>query len=83
MQILRDSPRTDASPAPSAHSLADRMAVTEQDMLANALKANGYKRTATAEALGISRVGLYKKMKKYGLLNLSAKKERQTEKASA
>jgi len=83
MQMALAASRPDALPAPSAHSLADRMAVTEQDMLANALKANGYKRTATAEALGISRVGLYKKMKKYGLLSLSAKKERQVEKASA
>ncbi|MCH9789761.1 MAG: hypothetical protein K0U82_03000, partial [Planctomycetes bacterium] len=28
----------------------------------------GYRKTATAKALGISRVGLYKKMRKYGML---------------
>jgi transcriptional regulator with PAS, ATPase and Fis domain len=37
-------------------------------MLARALEEHGQNRTATAKALGISRVGLYKKMKKYGML---------------
>ena len=37
--------------------------------LEDALRAHGFRRTATAQALGISRVGLYKKMKKYGLLS--------------
>lgn len=50
-------------------SLSARVAVTEQEILEAALRANGYRRTATAQALGISRVGLYKKMRKYGLLN--------------
>ncbi len=49
-------------------SLADRVAVTEQQILEEVLKAHDYKRSAAAEALGISRVGLYKKMRKYGML---------------
>lgn len=49
-------------------TLFERVASTEQEILEAALRANGNKRTQTAQALGISRVGLYKKMKKYGLL---------------
>lgn len=51
-----------------AASLSERVASTEQEILEAALRANGYRRTATAQALGISRVGLYKKMRKYGML---------------
>lgn len=50
-------------------TLSEKVASSEQEILEQALQANDYKRTATAEALGISRVGLYKKMKKYGMLN--------------
>ena len=59
-----------ASPDSNADSdtLAGKMALSERDLLEEALAANHNKRTATAQALGISRVGLYKKMKKYGLL---------------
>ena len=55
-------------------TLFDRVADNERGILEQALRENNYKRTATAEALGISRVGLYKKMKKYGLLDLKASK---------
>lgn len=50
-------------------TLSQRVATDEQRILEQALKENGYHRTATARALGISRVGLYKKMKRYGLLD--------------
>ena len=36
-------------------------------MIEQALRENGQNRTATAKALGLSRVGLYKKMKKLGM----------------
>lgn len=49
-------------------SLAERVALNEQDILQEALQANDNSRTATAKALGISRVGLYKKMRKYNML---------------
>ncbi len=49
-------------------TLADRVADTERVMLLEALKANGNNRTKTARSLGISRVGLYKKMRRLGLL---------------
>jgi len=61
-----------ASASPSGRqetaSLSEQVAMTEQEILEAALRANGYRRNATAQALGISRVGLYKKMRKYGLL---------------
>lgn len=53
----------------SEWSLSDRVARTERQMLDEALRANNHKRTATAKALGLSRVGLYKKMRKYGMLD--------------
>ena len=37
-------------------------------MIQRALANNGYSRSRAAAALGISRVTLYKKMKKYGLM---------------
>jgi len=52
----------------SGSTLSERVASSEQDMLVRALEEHGHNRTATARALGISRVGLYKKMKKYGML---------------
>jgi len=49
-------------------SLADRVARNEREILRDALQMHQYSRTATAKALGISRVGLYKKMRKYDML---------------
>ncbi|HAW26781.1 sigma 54-interacting transcriptional regulator [Gimesia maris] len=49
-------------------SLADQVAISEKHLLQKSLSENGYRKTATAKALGISRVGLYKKMRKYGML---------------
>ena len=53
-------------------TIFDRVADNEKGILEQALRENDFKRTKTAEALGISRVGLYKKMKKYDLLSLKA-----------
>jgi DNA-binding NtrC family response regulator len=55
---------------PNAHSqkLFDRVMRSEREILEEALRANGYRRAATARALGISRVGLYKKLRKHGLM---------------
>jgi transcriptional regulator with PAS, ATPase and Fis domain len=52
----------------SGTTLSDKVANTEQELLTKALEEHGNNRTATAKALGISRVGLYKKMKKYGMI---------------
>ena len=45
-----------------------RRKAKERAMLEWALEENNQNRTATARALGISRVGLYKKMKKHGMI---------------
>lgn len=48
-------------------SLAMQVARSERELLMQALQANGNNRTRTAKALGISRVGLYKKLRRHGL----------------
>jgi transcriptional regulator with PAS, ATPase and Fis domain len=49
-------------------TLAEKVAANERAMLEKALQENNNNRTATAKALGISRVGLYKKMKRHELI---------------
>jgi DNA-binding NtrC family response regulator len=49
-------------------TLESQRCVTERSAIERALASNGFSRTRTAEMLGISRVTLYKKMKKHGLL---------------
>jgi len=49
-------------------SLAERVARNERKILEEELQIHNQCRTTTAKSLGISRVGLYKKMKKYGML---------------
>lgn len=62
----------DEKPAPQKvkvkQTLADQVAQSEHDLLIEALSANENNRTRTAKALGISRVGLYKKLRKHGLV---------------
>ena len=49
-------------------SLENRIEVTEKDIIEQALLNNNFSRTNTAKHLGISRVTLYNKMRKYGIL---------------
>lgn len=49
-------------------SLSDQVARNERELLMNALRQHDNNRTQTAKALGISRVGLYKKLRKHHLL---------------
>lgn len=49
-------------------SLGNRIEVTEKDIIEQALLNNSFSRTNTAKHLGISRVTLYNKMRKYGIL---------------
>ena len=66
--VLRAQHEADSQPAVEhGWSLADRIAVSERELVEQALKANGHNRTRTAKALGISRVGLYKKLRRLGL----------------
>ncbi len=57
------------SEAASNDSLIYRVAASEKTMIQEALSQYGHNRTATAKALGLSRAGLYKKLRKYGLLD--------------
>jgi two-component system, NtrC family, response regulator AtoC len=56
------------APPQKTAPLVTQVAESEQQILVTALRQNGGSRTKTAKALGISRVGLYKKMRKHGLL---------------
>lgn len=49
-------------------SLGNRIEFTEKDIIEQALQTNSFSRTKTARHLGISRVTLYNKMKKYGMM---------------
>lgn len=49
-------------------SLENRIEVTEKDIIEQALLNNNFSRTNTAKHLKISRVTLYNKMRKYGIL---------------
>ena len=54
-------------PESTSQELTDQMANTEKDLIEQALIRNNYNRTRTAKELGVSRVTLYNKMKRYGL----------------
>jgi two-component system, NtrC family, response regulator HydG len=49
-------------------SLVHNREALERNVIQRALAKNGYSRSRAASALGISRVTLYKKMKKYGMM---------------
>ncbi|MDG1893293.1 MAG: sigma-54 dependent transcriptional regulator [Fuerstiella sp.] len=49
-------------------SLGNRIELTEKDIIEQALLNNSFSRTKTAKQLGISRVTLYNKMKKYDMM---------------
>ena len=50
-------------------TLADRVDLLEQKIIESTLSRNRHHRKDTAAELGISRVTLYNKMKKFGMLN--------------
>jgi DNA-binding NtrC family response regulator len=55
-------------PGTSPIALAESRSESERQLIERALVEAGYSRSRAAVALGISRVTLYKKMKKYGLM---------------
>jgi transcriptional regulator with PAS, ATPase and Fis domain len=59
-------------PAATPESLVHNREQLERNVIQRALANNGYSRARAASALGISRVTLYKKMKKYGLMRTPA-----------
>lgn len=56
-------------------TMAQQVAQNEREILEQALAAHGHNRTRTAAALGLSRVGLYKKLKRLGLMEALTKAE--------
>ncbi|MCA8993459.1 MAG: sigma-54-dependent Fis family transcriptional regulator [Planctomycetaceae bacterium] len=50
------------------NTLGEQVAVSEKEIIEQALFKNGFSRTKTAKELGISRVTLYNKMKKYDMI---------------
>lgn len=61
------APTTADAPAPK--SLGGKIALTERDIIEQTLLKNSFSRTRSARELGISRVTLYNKMKRYGLMS--------------
>lgn len=57
-----------ASMVTSAATLSRQVSLTERDIIEQTLLKNNFSRTNTAKELGISRVTLYNKMKKYGMM---------------
>lgn len=55
-------------PAIDEASLPHRVGTEEREIISEALERAGHSRSRAASSLGISRVTLYKKMKKYGLM---------------
>lgn len=72
VQAMQEQPREAATESSGDSrkeaTLLEKVAETEREMLEQALRENNHNRTVTAQALGLSRVGLYKKMKKYGMI---------------
>ncbi|NUQ64289.1 MAG: sigma-54-dependent Fis family transcriptional regulator [Pirellulales bacterium] len=64
---LPEPPRVEPERTPP-RTIAERVAGQEREILQQALQENNHNRTATARALGLSRVGLYKKMKRLGMI---------------
>ena len=63
--LLADSPL--AVESNGARGLKESLAAPERQIIMSVLEANQWNRQATAEALGINRTTLYKKMKRLGL----------------
>jgi transcriptional regulator with PAS, ATPase and Fis domain len=70
-QLRSHQPIAAAPVPPSAarDSLKHNREAAEKTIILRALANNGYNRSRTASALGISRVTLYKKMRAYGMLD--------------
>jgi transcriptional regulator with PAS, ATPase and Fis domain len=76
-QPIREFVPLPTATAPAAsESLMHNREVIEKNFIQRALQNNGFSRARTADALGISRVTLYKKMKKYGLMATSMRPSR-------
>ncbi len=78
LPILQDASRNlqgAADSSPSSSVLAQDIAVTERDSIEQMLRKQRFNRAATARALGISRVTLYNKIRKYRICLKGAPEE--------
>jgi len=66
--VLPNAGLTAPMAMPENRSLGGQIALTEKEIIEQTLFKNSFSRTKTARELGISRVTLYNKMKKYGML---------------
>ena len=53
--------------SPSGRTLKEALSGPERQIILEVLESNNWNRNATADALGINRTTLYKKMKRLGL----------------
>jgi DNA-binding NtrC family response regulator len=67
---VQESTAASAGNGHPADSLLHNREMIERNVIQRALVNNGYSRARAADSLGISRVTLYKKMKKYGLMTI-------------
>lgn len=83
--VLRTNPEQvdQGSGATTACSLNDMVARSEREILEDQLRAHDYNRTATARSLGISRVGLYKKMRRYGMIKQKDRPQAKADRCSS
>jgi len=65
----------------TGETLVHNREIVERNVIQRALANHGYSRSRAASALGISRVTLYKKMKKYGLMAETVQPEAPTQTA--
>jgi len=63
-----DNPQPDRENEPRKNTLETRVGAIERQIIQDSLRRNANRRQVTASELGISRVTLYNKMKKFGLL---------------
>jgi DNA-binding NtrC family response regulator len=70
-QVQGHGAAANAAAVSPANTLLHNREAIERNVIQRVLVTSGYSRARAASALGISRVTLYKKMKKYGLMNLN------------
>jgi transcriptional regulator with PAS, ATPase and Fis domain len=76
LRVERPVHRTaEESVAAAAPTLPDQVSASERTIIEEALRRHGYRRSPAAQELGVSRVTLYNKMKKHGLLSRTRKGE--------
>lgn len=68
-KLIESIVKTGTEEKPMPKTLADRVDLLEQKIIESTLTRNRHHRKDTAAELGISRVTLYNKMKKFGMLN--------------